>query len=77
MIARPEETRLVVEAKGMDPELRVEARPLDSANAPDNRARVILKSSRGGADYADFAVDGLVMGVLGMVLAARDAVHGS
>lgn len=74
-VTRVDPRHLAVELSSAGETLRVDAMPLDPAEAPDARPRIVLRSSRGGSDYADHSVDGLAMGVLGMTLAVRQSVR--
>lgn len=70
-IARPDPDRLTVTVASSLPGWQVDVAPLDPSRAPDARPRLVMSSTAGGADYADHSVDGLVMGLVSMLIQAR------
>ncbi len=70
LVVRAAPERLTVRTGATRAEWDIEAVLLPLAEAPDARPRLLVRSAAGGPTYADYAVDGLVMSVFAMLLAA-------
>ena len=70
-IERISRERMRIDASGKAPGLVIDVDPLGDSEGPDTSPRLALTSSFGDAKYADRGVDGLVMGVVSILLQAR------